>query len=95
MASMTRIDPARVSLREIKPTTVRTITALAVSAEQRRFVATNAESLAEALFHPEAWYRAIYVDDTPAGFVMLYDESLRPAWFTERLAKDHQPKDSS
>ena len=24
-----------------------------------------------------------------------YDESLRPAWFTERLAKDHQPKDSS
>jgi hypothetical protein len=46
------IDPTRVSLREIKPTTVRTITALAVSAEQRRFVATNAESLAEALFHP-------------------------------------------
>lgn len=73
------IDPTRVSLREIKPTTVRTITALAVSAEQKRFVATNAESLAEALFHPEAWYRAIYVDDAPAGFVMLYDESLRRA----------------
>lgn len=34
-------------------------------------------SLAEALFHPEAWYRAIYRGDEPVGFVMLYDESLR------------------
>ena len=24
-----------------------------------------------------------------------YDESLRPAWFTERLAKDHQSKEPS
>lgn len=34
-------------------------------------------SLAEALFHSEAWYRAIYRGDEPVGFVMLYDESLR------------------
>lgn len=33
-------------------------------------------SLAEALFHPEAWYRAIHRGDEPVGFVMLYDESL-------------------
>lgn len=44
---------------------------------QRRFVATNAESLAQALFAPEAWYRAIYLDEEPVGFVMLSDESLR------------------
>jgi len=37
----------------------------------------NAVSLAQALFSPDAWYRAIYADDTPAGFLMLYDESLR------------------
>lgn len=72
------IDAARVSLREITPTTVRAITELAVSPAQKGLVASNAQSLAEALFRPEAWYRAIYVDDTPAGFVMLYDESLRP-----------------
>jgi diamine N-acetyltransferase len=42
-------------------------------------VASNAASLAQALFSPEAWCRAIYADDSPAGFVMLYDESLRAA----------------
>jgi diamine N-acetyltransferase len=66
------------SLREITLGTVRQVTGLAVRPDQAHFVAPNAASLAEALFSPEALYRAIYVDDTPAGFVMLYDESLRP-----------------
>jgi diamine N-acetyltransferase len=68
-----------ISLREINADTVRDITSLSVAPAQQRFVATNAVSLAQALFSPEAWYRAIYADETPAGFVMLYDESLRPA----------------
>ena len=51
---------------------------LSVSEAQKGFVAPNAVSLAQALFAPEAWFRAIYCDDEPAGFVMLYDESLRP-----------------
>jgi len=66
-----------VSLREITGETVRQITGLSVSPEQQRFVASNAISLAEALFSPDAWYRAIYAGESPAGFVMLYDESLR------------------
>ena len=66
-----------VSLREITADTVRQISDLTVLPEQQRFVASNAVSLAEALFSEEAWYRAIYSGDTPAGFVMLYDESLR------------------
>jgi len=66
-----------VSLREITGDTVRQITSLSVSPEQQRFVASNAISLAEALFSPDAWYRAIYAGESPAGFVMLYDESLR------------------
>ena len=72
-------DATVVSLREITAQTVRQITALAVGPHQQRFVASNAVSLAEALFSAEAWYRAIYVDDAPAGFAMLYDESLRAA----------------
>jgi diamine N-acetyltransferase len=68
-----------VSLRAITADTVRRIIALAVAADQQRFVAPNAVSLAQALFHEEAWYRAIYAGDSPAGFVMLYDESLRVA----------------
>ncbi len=66
-----------VTLEPITQETVRVITDLRVAPEQRRFVATNAESLAEANFYAEAWYRAIYVDGEPAGFVMLYDETLR------------------
>jgi len=66
-----------VSLREITAETVRQITSLSVSQEQQRLVASNAVSLAQALFSPDAWYRAIYADDTPVGFLMLYDESLR------------------
>ena len=50
---------------------------LAVHPAQANFVAPNAVSLAQALFSPEAWYRAIYANETLAGFVMIYDESLR------------------
>jgi diamine N-acetyltransferase len=72
-------DKALVSLREITAETVRQITSLSVRPEQQRFVASNAVSLAEALFNETAWYRAIYVGASPAGFAMLYDESLRAA----------------
>jgi diamine N-acetyltransferase len=68
----------QVTLREITPATVRAVTDLAVAESQRALVASNAVSLAEALFSSEAWYRAIYHADDLAGFVMLYDESLRP-----------------
>ena len=66
-----------VQLREITAETVREITELAVRPDQQAFVASNAVSLAEALFAEEAWYRAIYLGNEPVGFVMLYDESLR------------------
>jgi diamine N-acetyltransferase len=68
----------QVTLREITSDTVRAVTALSVAEPQRAFVAPNAVSLAEALFASEAWYRAIYHAEELAGFVMLYDESLRP-----------------
>ncbi len=64
-------------LKEITTETVRKVTDLSVRDDQKHLIATNAESLAEALFTPEAWYRAIYVDEELVGFVMLYDESLR------------------
>lgn len=44
---------------------------------QQRLVATNALSIAEAHFAPEAWFRAIYADETPVGFLMLHDENLK------------------
>lgn len=67
----------RVELREITADTVRAICNLQVAPAQAGFVAPNAVSLAQALFSPEAWYRAIYADGEPAGFLMLYDETQR------------------
>ena len=54
---------------------MRAICRLQVAPAQAGFVAPNAVSLAQALFSPEAWYRAIYLDGEPAGFLMLYDET--------------------
>ena len=71
------IDPTQVTLREITADTVRSVIRLAVADSQKGFVATNAVSLAQALFAPEAWYRAVYFGDEVVGFVMLEDESLR------------------
>jgi len=68
-----------VSLREITANTVRAVTSLSVAENQKHFVASNAVSLAQALFAPEAWYRAIYFGEEITGFVMLHDESLASA----------------
>ena len=51
------------TLQPITQATLRQVLKLAVSPEQASYVASNAVSLAQALFHPEAWYRANYLDD--------------------------------
>ena len=70
------IAGSSVSLKVITAATVRAVTDLVVSPEQERYVASNAVSIAQAYFHREAWFRAIYVASVPVGFVMLRDFSL-------------------
>lgn len=70
------LTPPVVTLREITADTVLAVVRLSVAESQQRFVAPNAVSLAQALFSPQAWYRAIHADDEIAGFVMLADDSL-------------------
>ncbi len=67
---------AVVTLREVTGDTVRDISLLDVAPGQEGLVAPNAVSIAQAHFHPEAWFRAIYADETPVGFAMLEDWSL-------------------
>ena len=67
---------SEVGLREITKENVGAVLRLEVSEGQRRFVAPNATSLAQAYVSPDAWPRAIYAGDEPVGFVML---SLSPA----------------
>lgn len=64
---------ASVSLREITADTVQAICRLDVAPGQEGLVAPNAVSIAQAHFEPAAWFRAIYLDDEPVGFGMLYD----------------------
>lgn len=62
-----------VKLVEITAENMPAATSLSVSAAQEAYVASVAESLEEAAASPEAgpWFRAVCVDDTPVGFVML------------------------
>lgn len=75
---------AVVSLREITAETLFPVIKLSdtLSEAQRQHVAPNAVSIAEAHFSPYAWFRAIYADETPVGFLMLYigpEDDTQPA----------------
>ena len=63
----------QVSLREITDENRDAVRALRVGQGQERFVSSVVESLEEAAATPEAapWYRAVYADEEPVGFVML------------------------
>jgi diamine N-acetyltransferase len=77
-----------VSLREVTAETVSTICRLEVNELQKHFVAPNALSIAQAYFEPKAWFRAIYADETPVGFLMLYDDPEKPEYFLWRYMVD-------
>ena len=77
-----------ISLREVTADSVRVICRLEVSEAQKHFVAPNAVSIAEAYFEPKAWFRAIYADETPVGFLMLYDDPDEPVYFLWRYMID-------
>lgn len=79
---------SKISLREITDDTVRTICRLSVHPDQKGFVADNAHSIAQAHFAPYAWFRAVYADDTPVGFVMLSDKPDVPEYYLWRFMID-------
>lgn len=84
---------AVVTLREVTKDTLRAILKLKVADHQQHFVAENAVSIAQAYFHQEnAWFRAVYADETPVGFLMLYDDPNntpdKPQYFLWRFMID-------
>lgn len=72
--------------------------ALRTTSEQEQFVSTVDHSLRDAADEPEAnpWYRAIYADDQPVGFIMLaWNVTPRPPeifgpWYLWKLLIDHR-----
>ena len=90
---MSHSDPdpdAAVTLREVTAETFSDVIDLSVSEAQKRFVAPNVYSLAQAYVNPEAWVRAIYADETPVGFLMLADEPDEPEYFLWRFMIDER-----
>lgn len=82
------VTPASVvTLREITNENLFAILKLsnALTPPQKHMVATNALSIAEAHYDAEAWYRAIYADETPVGFLMLHDTPEGWGYFLWRL----------
>jgi diamine N-acetyltransferase len=90
--------PPTVTLREITDENREAVSAVSVAPDQEQFVASVVRSLEEAAVTPEGnpWYRAIYADDEPVGFVMLsWDVTPNPPeihgpWFLWRLLIDQR-----
>ncbi|NQT62588.1 MAG: GNAT family N-acetyltransferase [Candidatus Marinimicrobia bacterium] len=79
-----------IELRELDESNYRDILKLKVADNQTGFVASNAISLAQALFHSQAWYRGIYQGDTAVGFVMLELDMEKPEYYLWRYMIDEK-----
>jgi diamine N-acetyltransferase len=91
MSSAQDDQPAAVTLREITAATLRPILELEVEADQKQhYPRSNAYSIAEAYFAPDAWFRGIYAGETPVGFVMLSLIPERAEYFLWRLMIDRR-----
>lgn len=77
-----------VTLREITEETLGGILRLNVAENQQNFVAPNSVSIAQAHFSKYAWFRGIYADETPVGFLMLHDEPEKPEYYLWRYMID-------
>jgi len=67
---------------------------LKVKDDQQDQVAPNSISIAQGNYSDKAWFRGIYFDDTPVGFVMLsIDKEKKEYWvWRYMIDKNHQGK---
>lgn len=84
------VDLSKVSLEEIAEETLFSVLKLNVSEHQKKFVAPNSVSIAQAYFSDYAWFRAIAYDGLFVGFVMLHDEPEKPEYFLWRFMIDEK-----
>lgn len=85
---------AQVSLCEVTRENLYQVLNLSVADSQKGLVASNAKSIAEAHYAEDAWFRAIYANETPVGFVMLSDVPEKAEYYLWRMMVDatHQGK---
>jgi diamine N-acetyltransferase len=78
-----------VTLQKVTKENLDDILSLKVTSKQEKFIASNAVSIAQAHFYPEVtWFRAIYADETPVGFVLLDDDPVNSYYSLWRFMID-------
>ena len=83
-----------IHLREITKDNLSAVLKLSVHDHQKDQVASNAISIAQGHYSDIAWFRAIYSDEIPVGFVMLeVDNPKSDHWIWRYMIdKEHQGK---
>ena len=83
-----------INFKEITKENLTSIMRLTVHEHQKDQVATNAISIAQAHYDNTAWFRGIFKDDEPVGFVMLEFDDKEKEYGVWRfmIDKNHQGK---
>jgi GNAT superfamily N-acetyltransferase len=92
------VVPVTITLREITEDNADSVLAVRCRPDQERFISSDAGSLAEADENPQGnpWFRAVYADGVPVGFVMLswnvepQPPDINGPWFLWKLLIDHR-----
>ncbi len=78
----------QVTLRDITEHNLIEIMKLDVLTSQKKCVAPNSVSIAQAHYSKTAWFKGIYLKEQPVGFVMLDLDESKPEYFLWRLMID-------
>ena len=80
-----------IHLKEIDKDNLSAFLKLGVHENQKDQVASNAVSIAQGNYSDKAWFRGIYSDDTPVGFVMLsLDYEKKDYWVWRYMIDKNQ-----
>lgn len=83
-----------INFKEITKENLSSIMKLKVFDQQLDQVAPNSVSIAQGHYSDDAWFRGIFEDDTPVGFVMLSIDHKEKEYWVWRfmIDKEHQGK---
>jgi len=83
-----------INLREITSKNLKSIIDLNVKEDQKDYVALNSVSIAQGHYSKSAWFKGIFYDDRPVGFVMLdlIEEENKCFLWRFMIDRDYQGK---
>ena len=79
-----------INLKEITSKNLKSIIDLSVKDDQKDYVASNSVSIAQGHYSNSAWFKGIFNDNRPVGFVMLDLIKEEHKCFLWRFMIDHK-----